>query len=410
MPLNPSPQRQSVVTFPTPNVNDILFFETIDANKIGDNKTDIPEYGTKHPDYVKWPDHRLVHVEAADDQTRYYKFYYAADQLGPDDDNWSFTKADIGGTKFDAVTRDYVIRRSEFDPDSPAMGAAMPDVPEGKFSGTYVLAERQQRPIDDKVLNGLYVIEQRTYVKKVPLRRQDFDEFFNTSNYTTQTLLHKDEVGPDSAQSIQTLVNGASGAYSSYWQVSSSGILRTAQQLSDQWYLLTEQQVVNTGGGSAAAISITRTVNYSWPPVLDDIILNQDVWQLRSGGQRDFPRITYVKGPYSGPCVSTIARTWTKAEPATATPSATMQPEPISFSTPYFSVSVPPTLHTSRVFSGTNGTEDETYEYTAYSYTKAATNYPDWPASLIVASEKKPFRGGWLLETVTIFRPDTAVV
>ena len=69
MALNPSPQRQSVVTFPTPNVNDILFFETVDAERVG---PDVPKYGSSHPDYKKWPNHRLVHIEAADDQTRYY--------------------------------------------------------------------------------------------------------------------------------------------------------------------------------------------------------------------------------------------------------------------------------------------------------------------------------------------------
>ena len=85
MALNQSPQRQSVVTFPTPNVNDILFFESVDAERVG---TDIPEYGSKHPDYKKLPDHRLVYVQSVDEQSRYYRYYYAADQLDQDNDNW----------------------------------------------------------------------------------------------------------------------------------------------------------------------------------------------------------------------------------------------------------------------------------------------------------------------------------
>lgn len=237
MALNPSPQRQSVVTFPTPNVNDILFFETVDAERVG---PDVPKYGSSHPDYKKWPNHRLVHVEAADDQrqNRYYRYYYAADQLDQDNDNWSYSEADIGGTKFDAVSRDYVIRRSEFSSTVPAMGATMPDTPTGKFNGTHVLAERKQAPLNDKILNGLYVVEQRVYVKKVPLSRLDFDEFFKTTNETKQTLYYRGETPTGASGAIETLDSD-----NAYWGMH-SGTIRTVQQLSDNWFAVTEQEVV----------------------------------------------------------------------------------------------------------------------------------------------------------------------
>src|SRR6056300_9988 len=243
MALNPSPQRQAVVTFPTPNINDILFFETVDADRIG---TEVPEYGTKHPDYKKWPDHRLVHVEAADDQNRYYRYYYVADQIEQDDDNWSYTEADIGGTKFDAVTRNYVIRRSEFSSTTPEMGSTMPDVPSGKFGGVYVLAERKQVPLNDKILNGLYVVEQRVYVKKIPLVRLDFDDFFKTTNETKQILYYKGEVPEGETASIEALLGDPNN---DYWGMN-SGIVRTAQQLSDNWFAVTEQEVVKCGSAT----------------------------------------------------------------------------------------------------------------------------------------------------------------
>ena len=263
MALNPSPQRQSVVTFPTPNVNDILFFESVDAERVG---TDIPEYGSKHPDYKKWPDHRLVHVEAADDQSRYYRYYYAADQLDQDNDNWSYSEADIGGTKFDAVSRDYVIRRSEFNPELPAMGGDMPNVPAGKFPETtdekYVLAERKQVPLNDKILNGLYVVEQRVYVKKVPLSRLDFDEFFKTTNETKQILYYRGETPDGASGAIETLDSD-----NDYWGMD-SGTIRTVQQLSDNWFAVTEQEVVKcpadgirTDLQGKARQSITSAVN-----------------------------------------------------------------------------------------------------------------------------------------------------
>jgi len=412
MALNPSPQRQSVVTFPTPNVNDILFFESVDAEQVG---TDIPEYGSKHPDSKKWPNHRLIHVEAADpkQQTRYYRYYYAADQLDQDNDNWAHTEADIGGTKFDAVARDYVIRRSEFNPELPAMGATMPNVPVDKFppsarvdeldhnyNDTYVLAQRKQTPINDKVLNGLYVIEQRVYVKKVPMYRLDYDEFFSNTNYTKQTLMYATE---------QVVVNGVSHPISDlakdpnsdYWKLTSGGILRTVQQLSDNWYAVTKQQVVNTVAG--ASFGYTTSVNYSFPPVLGAIYF--DLWEKRSGAETYSPRVEYSKGAYRGPCKALVSVSWSDSLPTVDPIQMAMQPESIAVSTPYFNLSVRETLHGPVNVSVTNGTEDETYVYTAGVYTFDATNYEDWPDSIIVSSTVKKFRGGWLKETTTVFPP-----
>ncbi len=413
MALNPSPQRQSVVTFPTPNVNDILFFESVDAERVG---TDIPEYGSKHPDSKKWPNHRLVHVEAADpkQQTRYYRYYYAADQLDQDNDNWSYTEADIGGTKFDAVARDYVIRRSEFDPELPAMGDTIPNVPVDKFpstarvdelggshNDTYVLAQRKQIPINDKVLNGLYVIEQRVYVKKVPLYRLDYDEFFSKTNYTKQTLMYATE---------QVLVNSVSYSISAlakdpnseYWKLTSGGILRTVQQLSDNWYAVTKQQVVNKADGGGA-FSYTSYVNYSFPPVLEAIYF--DLWEKRSGAETYSPRVKYSKGAYRGPCKAVVSVVWSDSQPSPDTLTKTMQPESIAVSTPYFNLNVRETLHGPVSISVTNGTEDETYVYTAGVYSFDATNHTDWPEEMTVSSTVKKFRGGWLKETTKIFKP-----
>jgi hypothetical protein len=396
MPLSPSPQRQSVVSFPTPNVNDILFFESVDAERVG---TDIPEYGTKHPDYKKWPDHRLVHVESSDDQRqgRYYRYYYAADQLNQDNENWSFSKADIGGTKFDAVTRNYVVRRSEFNPETLAMGAEMPDVPVGKFPHEliepYVLAEHKQVPLNDKVLNGLYVIEQRVYVKKVPLIRLDFDEYFQTTNKTSQTLYYKTEV-PNGLG--VTTIEQAAKLGSVYWGMH-SGTVRTVQQLSDNWYVVTEQEVVKSG-----SLSYITVINYEFPPVLDTVYF--DEWTMKSGGERTYPRIAYTKGAYKGPCKALIQIQWSANLPTPADTSSKPQPKPFMLQTPLFSFSLPPTLHTAQNFGVYVGTEDETWEQTDGNFPMDATNVTQWQTH-VASSEVKPFRGGWILETITVYPP-----
>ena len=415
MALNPSPQRQSVVTFPTPNVNDILFFESVDAEQVG---TDIPEYGTKHPDSKKWPNHRLIHVEAADpkQQTRYYRYYYAADQLDQDNDNWSHTEADIGGSKFDAVARDYVVRRSEFDPELPAMGSTMPDVPADKFPSSarvnelnqsrtdeYVLAQRKQTPINDKVLNGLYVIEQRVYVKKVPMYRIDFDEFFGKSNYTKQTLMYATEI----AYSGITISALAKDPNSDYWKLTPAGTLRTVQQLSDNWYAVTKQQVVNMSEGSAT-YGYRTTINYSFPPVLGGIYF--DLWEKRSGAKTYSPRVEYKRGAYSGPCRAFVSGFWTRdLSTAPLTPlSEVPQPTSISVSTPYFNLRVGQTLHGPVSVKVSNGSQDETYVPTAGIYNFKATNMDDWPSYLVLSSATKKFRGGYLVETTTLTAPPTS--
>ena len=59
----PSPQRQSVLSFVSPKVADLLFFETVDAQKIGNTPAEIeanlPVYGTAHPDTENFPNHKL---------------------------------------------------------------------------------------------------------------------------------------------------------------------------------------------------------------------------------------------------------------------------------------------------------------------------------------------------------------
>ena len=66
----PSPQRQTVLTFVSPNVQDLLFYETVDAQRVG---TTPPTYGTAHPNTDKFPDHKLVYVRQSDPTGQQYQ-------------------------------------------------------------------------------------------------------------------------------------------------------------------------------------------------------------------------------------------------------------------------------------------------------------------------------------------------
>ena len=175
----PSPQRQSVLSFVSPKVADLLFFETVDAQRVG---AEPPAYGTAHPDTVNFKDHKLCFVKQADANGLLFEYYYAADRASQDDYNFEFSQADIGGNKYDTVVRTYVTLRSAFsDVDaSHEAGDVMPD-PTSQFtaenaiiydnSGSpdetatsidYILLTRQLRRIGDQELDGLFVVEQRT--------------------------------------------------------------------------------------------------------------------------------------------------------------------------------------------------------------------------------------------------------
>lgn len=75
MPLNPAPVFQQVRNLPTPRIEDVIFFETVNCTR-----QEIPQYGTPHPNAVKWPGHRLGYAETDDPQGLNWKFWYVADR------------------------------------------------------------------------------------------------------------------------------------------------------------------------------------------------------------------------------------------------------------------------------------------------------------------------------------------
>jgi hypothetical protein len=165
--LPQAPFRQDRRIFPTPLVGDVLFSEVRDCTRAL-----IPEYGTYHPDTVKWPDHKLVYVKTVDiERDGIFEFFYAAERGNQDLYNFSSgyrnVIGNVGGREFRIVQRSYVTLRESFQPLDIPFGTAMPDIPEGKFEGVeYVFFDRQQQPITEQELNALFVAEVHTYIEK----------------------------------------------------------------------------------------------------------------------------------------------------------------------------------------------------------------------------------------------------
>ena len=83
-----------------------------------------------------------------------------------------------------------------------------------------------------------------------------------------------------------------------------------------------------------------------------------------------------------------------------------MLPEPCVFQTPIATVNVPPTLHEQILVSATTGSNHPVYNYIGTRWLFNATNYTDWPESLVIADSQKPYRGGYLREKITAYKPE----
>lgn len=398
MPLPLAPFRQDFKILVTPLVGDVLFYELRDCGR-----TEFPEYGTPHPNTKKWPDHKLVYIEEGQtDREGVFRFYYAADRENQDLYNYEYSQADIGGTKFDAIVRSYINTRNSFTEDSVEMATVMPDIPVGKFQADeYILVERKQQRIGQKELDSIYLAEQFVYIKRVALTQVDYDEQFGDPLQTVQRLWYKDEiVVGKNTEDPRTAAELFADMSDSYWGLQSNGVMREGRQLSANWYAITERQIIPPT--LITGRTYYSTVDFRWPAVLGEIYV--DTWERKDGGFEQYVRPEFSKESYSGPCRATIVERFYLNPPSTLS-LETLSPLPISLSNPLFSLSIGPTLHTGFDLSVSTGTDHPVYEYTAGTFPVPATSPTTWPSSLVVEDDVRPYRGGWVRQTITIEPP-----
>lgn len=148
-----------------------------------------------------------------------------------------------------------------------------------------------------------------------------------------------------------------------------------------------------------------QIVNYTWPPVL--IALETGLVTAQLDGVEYTERAVYhdiVKDAYSGPCLATIAESWAK-DPQTLTVPDQMQPRGIEWDFIFSRGSIQPTLHAEITLIETTGNNHPKYPYQETSETFPATNFTDWPDTLVASASQVPYRGGYKLTTITIAKP-----
>jgi hypothetical protein len=270
--------RFQVRTYTTPLPEDLFFFEVNDW-KVPGNREGQWTYGQPHWDPVRFPNHELVFVTPADQHGNQY-WYYAAKRENQDQYNFEATIADIGGQKFSAVRRTYIIKRNEFDPGTPAMGATMPDIPTGKFGASgFVMALREQSRIQDEKLDSLYVVDVRTYVKRVTITDAiQADMELGIGVGTTRTLYYRGESVSGTAIEARF-----ADPTSSYWGIQSDGTIREGQQISDNWFAVTVRSSRNAAL-LAYNLKLPTTANLDLP----DVLLSAEATWNKSGGTGTF--------------------------------------------------------------------------------------------------------------------------
>ena len=471
MPIS-SNRRQRIIEFATPKVADLVVIEIVDASKNLKSaaSADNTAYGTAHPNTTNFPSHKLALIKNADDdQGLFQLWYYVVDRSDQDDYNWEFQAASATSIRYDTVTRTYITLRSSYDEAAPAINDAMPISTSDPFASDdgYILYEKRQTRSGDEILDSLYVIDRRSYIKKVPVRNIRTDDTFpydldpdtavadTNASYGAavdpsygsllekETLYYKSEAikattvfttsGDDTLVSVYTTAVAfrdpdltyasavTSAGTTNFWGTDELGIEREGKQLSDNWYVLFERQVVppvntNSGEGSGEVVlaAYQTSETFTWPAVLRPMDSGDGMqdgvvgysWKRKKGGKDTVVFPTYKRDTYKGPTKTNRVLTWRKKRwDADLTDLQPMQPLPVDFVTPLIRTSIKPTLHHAMYLGVRTGNDHPIYNNEQVTFNYGQTNYTDWPASLVISDSQSLFRGGYLREKVTVTAP-----
>lgn len=377
-----------------------------------------PQYGTAHPDTDKFPTHKLCYVKQADGEGLYFEYYYAADRRRQDDYNFEFSQADLGGNKYNTVVRTYVTLRSDFaDNDAEyEAGDSMPDIPATQFNDGYILLTRQQKRIGDQELDGIFVVEQRVYFHRVDIVNHNMDPATGGILSTVEKVVYRGEsFDPpnDSAGLIEVITQQADYAD---WGLDAAGRNWEAEQLSNDWWKVTIQDVIpqssaaNTtyGSGGKTIRTYDTWQNFTWPSVLDSLVFTTANRKDGSSQTAVTVRMKEGKDGFGGPTKMTVLQVWSKDALTPPTPTI-FKTASAKYSGVQYNVSVSNVLTPAITLIDLIGTEHPTYKLGEYAFPKPwcrASSPTDWPSSAFVgAASQKPFRGGYLLEVVSVHPP-----
>ncbi len=378
-------------SFPTPDLSDYLFSERISSEAPQAN-VDCLAYGTPHPDTLKYPNHILVYVSNEEpDKTgkKFITLYYAADRENQDTYNFVF-QGFAGGGKYKTITRNYLIRRDDWEANGSLSGD-LPDISPGdpdpqaatdtRFEN-YVYFGDSMQTTGSQELDSVYVMVTRMFRIHCVLTGSEFDS--NTGN----TYEYSEAV---------FLTDASTAEIDAVLGVTVSGEHRTRQAINCDWMVVRQRVHLDTDYSR----TYTTYRNMYWPPVLGSLDA-PFVWNHEAGYiVKVCQNRTFSKNAYNGPTRMDVQESYHSSAPSLDTPSI-MSPTPHQYDGYKMNINIPPCLHGNITSFENFGSGPVTGSNTV---TTSATNYVSWPSSILVEDSVTPYKGGYLRRRVTAYKP-----
>lgn len=156
--MPPSKERYPILDHPTPRLADWVFYEIRESRLAGNNPEKDgynADYGDKHPEPTRYPNHELVFI-APHDQEGTYRWYYAAERANQDEYNYDIQYPYNGDTNYPRYVRFYLVKGDAYTP------ASLGDV-DPVDSNAILVSEQMREDTGDERLNSLYVLVTRVY-------------------------------------------------------------------------------------------------------------------------------------------------------------------------------------------------------------------------------------------------------
>jgi hypothetical protein len=130
--------------------------------------------------------------------------------------SWTHTTSDIGGQKFSGISITLVMLGTEYSETTPAIGSVLGDLDSGAIpsqfaESSYILEGRGSVSVVSE-LEPIFRAEKRSFIKRVAMTQNDFDEALGGNLQSVQTLYFRGESisgGTGTAQVESVTVGGA---------------------------------------------------------------------------------------------------------------------------------------------------------------------------------------------------------
>jgi len=268
---NPAPSHHQVLTFLSPDIRDILFYELKDS-RLPQHAQGQPAYGDKHFDKAKWPDHELVYI-TPDEEEGMERWYYAVVPEEQDEHNFTQTFPFGGLPWASQITRAYFLKREGYT----ALSKGLPD---SLYERAYLTEEVQQK-VGIEQLDSLYVLVIRTFTE-VP----NFDEQ-STYNAEITFPYNGSEKFPRYTRRYVVLRN----EYAAFDPA-------TANDPEHQEAILVSDKVDRFVPDPMDSVYILQTLVFDVVPEADDLLEGGDTTAFGFSisypyGEDEFPRVTW---------------------------------------------------------------------------------------------------------------------